>query len=479
MTSLLVMTAGQTDVQLVVGDQRQELEGRTCGKLHDVIEQRAWKLVDAPGKKMPERATTLPDGDLMLCTPKLDAVLSHFNNQLPNAAVIFETRREFDSDPHYAGTVLERRLRDKDIQRINRISFLDGKEWIEDSNCELDSVIRRTVIKILSTAIAAELTDVNLERVVLALTGGMPQATSVIDELVRLHAVGGPRVMSLEVPDSSFTRAKDRAIEERFQPAAGFRARWHALSLIEKGNLLGAWGAVSHLENEPGQNWTQVVKWLANFAASLPMPQGCDLPVLSHHRMAVRAAIRVELSLRAGDIPRAVHSTVAFLEAALWDHLLDRFERTGQRKRGLEVLHLKTGVTVPTGKKLLRNDEPDEKEKRSCPFEHLANGTYLFFEDGAGRFAHYFVNSQPLKALHDAVAKVKQLRNDVAHNEPTPALMDDAGRSMRDAQLWSTTDTFLSQTLVKAVLEELGELHPDQICFNLVSTVRARLRAVD
>jgi hypothetical protein len=62
-----------------------------------------------------------------------------------------------------------------------------------------------------------------------------------------------------------------------------------------------------------------VIKWLAHFAASLPLPTACDLAVLSHERMAVRAALRVELALRAGDIPRAVHGTVAFLEAALWD----------------------------------------------------------------------------------------------------------------------------------------------------------------
>jgi len=36
--------------------------------------------------------------------------------------------------------------------------------------------------------------------------------------------------------------------------------------------------------------------------------------------MAVRAALRVELALRAGDIPRAVHGTVAFFEAALWSN---------------------------------------------------------------------------------------------------------------------------------------------------------------
>ncbi|HLH72746.1 MAG TPA: hypothetical protein VKX96_05635 [Chloroflexota bacterium] len=63
------------------------------------------------------------------------------------------------------------------------------------------------------------------------------------------------------------------------------------------------------------------MKWLADFAASLPIPDECDIDLLKHPRMAVRAALRVELALLAGDIPRAVHGTVAFFEAAFWDWL--------------------------------------------------------------------------------------------------------------------------------------------------------------
>ena len=63
------------------------------------------------------------------------------------------------------------------------------------------------------------------------------------------------------------------------------------------------------------------------FAASLPMPRACDIDILKHERMSIRAALRVELALRAGDIPRAVHGTVAFFESALWDRLKPRLTR--------------------------------------------------------------------------------------------------------------------------------------------------------
>ncbi|MBN2055217.1 hypothetical protein JW905_09865 [bacterium] len=49
------------------------------------------------------------------------------------------------------------------------------------------------------------------------------------------------------------------------------------------------------------RRWTQTVEWLARFATSLPMPSECDVPALKHPLMAVRAALRVELALRAGD----------------------------------------------------------------------------------------------------------------------------------------------------------------------------------
>lgn len=462
MISLLVMTVGQTDVQLVLDDQRHKLDGKICGTLHDAIRERSWSVVDAPTMRSRNLIGTLPDGEVKLCTPKLDAVLAHFGDTPPVSALIFETNRQDARDPRMSGRVIERRLRDRGAIQVIRVAFLTGTDQLEDPSNEAEAVVRRTVVATLSDAIREQVEQLSKnDRVFVATTGGLSAANELINEMVRLHAVSGPTVTALEVPDRERVQGEDHAVEEKFHPAAGFRARWHALSLIEKGNLLGAWGAVSHLEKESGQKWTRVVKWLAYFASSLPIPQDCDLCVLSHHRMAVRAALRVELALRAADIPRAVHGTVAFFEAALWDHLLDRFERTGRKERRLEVLRLKTGVPVPTGKKLLRNDEPDANEKWNCPFERLENGTYLFFEDGAGRFARDYMTSQPLKALHDAVVKVKPLRNDVAHNEPTPDLMNEAQTRMQTARLWSNTDTFLSQPLVNDVLEELGVQYPD------------------
>jgi hypothetical protein len=485
MMSLLVMTVGQTDVQLVVDGHRHKLDGNTCGTLHDAIKERSWSVVDAPSTRSRDLIKTLPDGEVKLCTPKLDAVLAHFGTTLPTSAIIFETNRQDARDPRLAGEVMECRLCDRGINEVIRAAFLTGTEPLEDPSNDVDAVVRRTVVSTLSNAIREQVEQLtNNDKVFVATTGGLAAANELINELVRLHAVSGPTVTALEVPDRERVQGEDRAVEEKFHPAAGFRARWHALSLIEKGNLLGAWGAVSHLEGIPGQGWTHVVKWLSHFASSLPLPTGCDLMVLSHQRMAVRAALRVELALRAGDIPRAVHGTVAFFEAALWDKLGERIERSPDLKKR-RFFKIKSGV-APTGDKLLRKgDGSDEDRKRPFELKETVDGVtwyWVFDGDGgpAARLAKYFLQCGALTTFDTSLGStIRELRNDIAHNEPTPDLMNEARTRMQTAQLWSNNDTFLSQPLVKAVLEELGEQHPDQICTNLVLVVRARLRAVD
>ncbi len=485
MTTLLIMTVGQTDVQLVVDGQRRKLDGNTCGTLHDVIKERSWSVIDAPSERSRDFIKTMPEGEVKLCSPKLDAVLSFIGEMQPASALIFETNREDARDPRLSGIVVERRLRERGISQVKRVAFLTGTEQLEDPSNKIDAVVRQTVVARLSEAISEQVKQLTKDdRVFVATTGGLAAANELINELVRLHAIGGPTITALEVPDGDRVHQADRAVEEKFHPAVGYRARWHALSLIEKGNLLGAWGAVSHLEGIPGQEWTQVIKWLAHFASSLPMPTGCDLAVLSHQRMAVRAALRVELALRAADIPRAVHGTVAVFEAALWDKLGERIERSSDPKKR-RFFKVKNG-DAPTRDKLLRNgDDSDEDRKR--PFElkeTVAGVAWYWVYDGDGgpgaRLAKYFIQSDALTKFDTALGRtnIRELRNDVAHDEPTPELMNEARTRMQTAALWSNNDTFLSQPLVQAVLKELGEQCPDQLCINFVSAVRERLLAI-
>lgn len=483
MTKLLIFTTGQTDVQVVVdrddGAVRQELDGKTCGILHDQIKQRSWRVVDAPTAKANQRESKLPYGDLTLCTPKLDAVLNYFTNELhelPSATLILETRRTMDSDPRFAGAVLERRLCDKGVSKVQRHAFLEGQEKLEDQTNDVDAVVRRSVVESLSKAIAGAIEEVKPTEIVAATTGGLAAANAVIEELARLYAVAhGAVIKTLEVPDAAIANQVDRAVEEKFHPATGYRARWQALSLIEKGNLLGAWGAVEHIKDEPGQEWTRVVEWLAHFASSLPIPEGCDIPVLKHERMAVRAALRVELALRAGDIPRAVHGTVAFFESALWDNLGEKTIRHPSER-------LFAFRERPDDKLVRKGDDPKEDRKRPFIWKKTVDGVDWYRIDDsavcATQIAERYLKLHHLTKLAKAVTQnIRDLRNDVAHNEPTPERMSSACTEMRQAELWSNDDPpkFLSRPLVRNVLMELGMDQPESLCETLLETVRVRL----
>ncbi|WP_257386822.1 hypothetical protein [Tahibacter caeni] len=470
MTTLLVLTTGRTDVQLVADAARQELDYGTFGELYDRITQCAWSIVDAPQTKLDKCARELPRDDLAVCTPKLDAVLKKLDGTPIAAALILETHRTTGRDPRFAGAVLARRCEERGIA-VRRCAFLEGAETLEDRAVEADAVIRRTVVDRLARAIAGAMEATKPSLVVVAATGGLPEANEVIVALVRLQAPSRTQVTSLKVPDGAHSGGGDRAVEERFHPAAGYRARRRALSLIEKGNLLGAWGAVSHLENEREQEWTQVVRWLARFASSQPNPD-CELAVLRHPRMAVRAALRVELALRAGDIPRAVHGTVAFFETAFWDWIRQRDFRRDDGAFG-DAGNGFTFASPLQGERKARFRKPNEKEREK-------KGNVWFVNDFAtGLEAWLPVLDKPaLQRLWDALKDdIRSLRNDVAHNEPTPELMTDARRRMQASSLWSAGDTFLSQSLIGDVLIELGVSEPSALLERLQTEVRRRLVA--
>jgi hypothetical protein len=484
MSALLVLTAGQTDVQLVDGAARRELEKKKCALLHDEIERRAgeWRLVDSPSSKLEPAADSLPQGTFILCTPKLDAVLRYLAEHAIalTEALILETRRDAQaerSDPRFAGTILATRLRERGVANVQQVTFLAAQERLEDSDQPRDAIIRRAVVNRIDGAVRDCLSALNPARVIVATTGGFPVVGNLVEEMVRLYAVPAVKIDLLEVPESAKAAAPmgDRAVSRQQipEPAASYQARRHALELMDKGNPLGAWGAVQHLnEDEVERRWTRVVEWLACFAASMPMPKDCDIPLLTDPRMAARAGLRVELALRAGDIPRAVHGTVAFFESALWDHLGKHLTRHDDpKKRRLYKMN-----PAPDGDLVRRKDKDMDR-----PFEvaEEADGAcwYKVFDDDVCgvRLAKRYLRQESLQKFGQSVSGVRDLRNDVAHNEPTPQLMDEARDRMIKASLWSAEGRFLSQPLVQSVLRDLGEQYADRIFTSLVSTVRARL----
>jgi hypothetical protein len=486
MNGVLVLTTGQTDVQLVEGDSRSEFSKEKCAALHDEIERRSgeWSLVDSPMSKQQKRSDSLPKGTFSLCTPKLDAVLRYLveHDVAVVGALIFETRRDAEAergDPRFAGAILAARLRQRGVADVRQVPFLTGREHLEDRSHPRDAIIRREVASRIDQAVADYLQTVSPARVIVAVTGGLPAISSFVEEVVRFYAMTA-MVDSLDVADGAKATppVDDRAVARSFspEPAASYRGRRQALELIDKGNLLGAWGAVQRFHaDEDEQWWTRVIEWLACFAASLPVPGECDISVLKGGKpMAARAALRVELALRAGDIPRAVHGTVAFFESALSDKLGPHLTPYGEPKRRLYIVDPAPEESLVFSK---GNEHPDDRKR---PFEEIVdNGVrcYRLIYDATRdeRLAKRYLKWDALHKLGTTMAgRVRDLRNDVAHNEPTPQLMSEARATMTEASLWSPDGQFLTQPLIQLVLRDLGEQNPEQLCNDLLSIVRSR-----
>lgn len=482
MNALLIITTGQTDVQLITGHSRREFDKKICAALHDELERREtdWSLGNAPFAKDDTPVSELPVASFQICTPKLDAVLEWVSERgfALTHVLILDTRRSTRGDPRLAGMILEKRVSDGLGIPVWRKTFLEGNEKLEDQSDPHDAVIRRQVVVRIEEAVRKVIRHCVPQRIVVAATGGMPAITALVEEVIQLHAGSAIPVELLEVSDGTLADppTRDQAIPRRSlpEPPESFRARRHALDLIERGNLLGAWGSVRHLDgDELEHRWTQTIEWLSCFAASLPIPNDCDIPVLAHKRMAVRAAIRVELALRSKDIPRAVHGTVAFFESALWDRLNEHVISHPTEKRLYKV-------DPAPPECLTRSESVKEEENRKRPFEpKIENGDtwYRVFDDDvcAIRLAKHYLKNDGLEKLGKAISKVRELRNDVAHNEPTPRLMADASDKMANENLWSSNGRFLTMPLVQNVLRDLGENDPEGLCDGLIATVRSRL----
>ncbi len=483
---LLVLTVGQTDLQIVEGGIRREFRKERCAALHDELEQRTskWHIVDSPYRKTEPPVEALPEGDILLCTPKLDAVLREF---VPTSALVLETRRDVaaaPADPRFSGTALEARLRDKGVGTVFRRPYLEGPERLEDANHPQDAVIRREVVQRLVQAVRESLEAVTPSCIVVATIGGFPVVSALVEEIVRLFALVPVEVIEVADGTKANPPTFDRAVTRTAipEPIVSFQARRRAWELVAKGNLLGAWAIAEPLHGHDTEYaWPQVVEWLARFQASLPMSEGCDVPVLTHRRMAVRAALRVELALRAGDIPKAIHGTVAFFEAALWDHLGERATSHHKEKRLFKL------DPAPADDLIRRGERYESKivgmdPKRPFIFKAKDGATDWYWIDDsevcAIQIAKHYLELEGLAKLGTAVSKnIRELRNDVAHNEPTPGLMEDARRRMQDVSLWSSTDEFLTQPLVQGVLRELGTQDPASLCSDLLQRVRTRLLA--
>src|SRR6185437_7272608 len=113
-----------------------------------------------------------------------------------------------------------------------------------------------------------------------------------------------------------------------------------------------------------------------------------------------------------------VHGTVALFESALWDHLGPHLIRhSDPKKRRLYR------VDPGPNEDLIRRGDGSDKD-RGRPFQIADEADnirwYWVFDDDvcAIRLAKHYLRQPSLQKLGQAVSNIRELRNDVAHNEP-------------------------------------------------------------
>ncbi len=508
MKTLLIMTVGGTDVQLCEGEQRKELSEKLYPELSKLVEtDERWSVRDAPIDKGDKRQEVLPEGPIGLCTPKLDAILEYAAKPTDgeplqiSAALILDTRRQptgalkgkgHAKDPSHAGPVLARRLKEMIKVEARFGTHLSGQEEYVALGDPRDAVLSREVVAKIDAACSAAIDQEKPAAILLAVSAGFPAVRSLVPEIIRLRVSQDIAIHQIDVPDArqSASAGPDRAllVPEVLRPDELFAARRRALDLVRRGHLLGAFGAIEHIHRDAEKkrwsevtSWTRVLEWLSLWASSLPITD-CNIELLTYSgpgKRAVRSALQVEMALRAGNIPSAVHGTVAFFESALWDHLLAVL--LNPCRTDSQRYSFKSPPSTPVG-------FPFKREQLE------GDGTKSYLVDtgkaGCTKLVTTYLNKPDLLSLHQAISgtgesspsPVRDLRNDVAHNVPTEESMDAARQVMQAAKLWSghNPPQFLCQDLVKNVLMELGITvdgvsDPAKLCEKLISDVEQRI----
>lgn len=469
--ALLLYTAGHTDVQLLEGEHRRELDKARAGRVHEALAQRTdWSLADAkpkrPGKRAaaggPEAAAQplLPEAAFQLCTPKLDAVLAYLDEQKLQLrhALILHTDRPGGNDPTQAGPILQRRLRERGHASLELTSYLGEKgETLEDDKAPGEEVLRRVVVRRLDEAITAALEHPSgpFDVVVVAALGGLPKVQALVLELARLRA-GSRERRELDAPDAPGEEA-ERAIQrtETTDPSSVIAATRHALQLVERGDFIAAWGAVSHLDER--QQVSPVFRWLYEWATSMPhAPEQApppDFPLPRGDQRALAAALRVELALLRGDIAHAIQKTFAFFEAAIWDVL-----HRDHLQHPVPEDPLSFVLSPPPTESQKDVFEPDAQHPGHHRVKNFGKGSFKIRKEYLAIHTTNSASAGPLKHFADAVGQVEGFRNMLAHSEPHRERLGRAQDKLQQHHLWSKKQrpSITTQALFQDVLAALG-----------------------
>jgi hypothetical protein len=482
--AVLIVSAGDSDVQVVRANKRHLLEKAALRALHAEILRNRLPISDTPLERC-KAIDALQSGD-RVCTPKLDLALQYAQKHqydVVGVVVLVTQRGDHEKrEPIASGHLLAQRAsKALELTFLDGLAFgsgdgassgtgrgsgwfayLEGKEELAGTE-ERDRPVLRAAVERIDRVIRHLACEGPGAVALVATAGGIPAVKPVVDAAVRFH-FGRERVILLDCNE----RANEaREVPEGPHPVLSYAAKDTARELLRRGDFTGAWGAVAHLETvEEHKVWVGAIRALHDWHSVVPVDAPCDVVrdwVCTATRSA-HVALRVEACLRAGRIPEATVGTIGLIEAALADvldaalgsanhdaqHLLVRWAPPDEAKNW----KLAGGRLVLT---------QITKKGKAGWWQYLpdVNGTrYLLEHFKKNGLLKYLEALQKQVRLNKSATKVPvSLRNKAAHGRPDPDLMRHAPEVFQAAGFWAPpggSHRFLTQTLVTDALRDVG-----------------------
>lgn len=354
--TILIVTAGRSDLQIVLQGEQQEFEGR---RIHEYLLEHIEKIrLVSTHRNLPRnRASPISDlsiiaqqmapqsEGLRLALPKLEFLLERANVDLRRIgiAVILQTCRDpaacgpqllrlTDKEPIAAGPIMARWLAEQcgleqtqektpQIGRSLWFDFLRGGEDQSDASFrdQINLIAIQRIDQLLRQSEAAMLAQgIKAPQMILADSGGLPRFKEPLAALVQLRFSGRTTIIH-----ESETQLPGASETGRVSVQESCQARLIARKLLRIGDIIGAANAVAHLAGDKREHdWLAPLQQAAQFmrgdpVRGEPFPELAALRQLGH--LSILPALRTETAVASGRITEAITQVFTFSESIVKD----------------------------------------------------------------------------------------------------------------------------------------------------------------
>ncbi|MGH2581571.1 MAG: hypothetical protein ACRDFQ_01590 [Anaerolineales bacterium] len=498
MTTILLTTAGNTDLQIVFTDKKGEREVRSRpGELRafheslingtenwviyeDGVELREYLYIRDIA---PSSSDYLRDDQnrLRIIPAKLKRIADTIGRI--DAAVVFATRRDAQSqrndEPVAVGPVLAGWLEARasnDVsstpeRAVDRITpwnpeaepWPGGARWVNllrgQEHFEGDSdrhPIHRKLLNRLHASMKAIHKALEPEaRIFVAATGGIPQIKEVLTAMARL-VFGVERVKIIVDPQQAET-PRIFGADTPQPPEEAYRLREAALIRVRSGDLEGAAAFATRATGDDWETvWTRPVREAAQWLAGhgLASPAESYLKNLGDKRSFLIAA-RAEAALKGDRIREAVIASDTFMGAALLD-AIETLTWVAGIDDVTHALTLAKGASVPSAfDKLV-----EHRNNGTLKCKITSKSTLDWIARLAPDQCHALTDmGNAFRQKTAGLPRCAAYRNAAVHGRLSGSRIENAKKSFKNRKIWSNTEPvrlLYAGSLAQKVMESLG-----------------------